>query len=287
MITDPKRRHDFLFVFDVQDGNPNGDPDGDNRPRTDPLTSKGLVTDVCLKRKIRDYVAISKEGQPGYDIYVQRKGVLVDQRAKAYKALKVEPNGKKPHKEKDAELRAWMCKNFYDIRAFGAVMTLTNNTGQVQGPVQLVAGRSVDRIFPSELTITRVAVEDSREGEKETEMGRKWVVPYGLYVSRGFINPVFAAKTGFSNEDLKLLWQAMPEMFELDRSAARGLMSCRGLYVFTHDTPYGKAPAHKLFDTVGIAKKKDVEFPSSFEDYDITIEEKAIPSGVKLTRIVD
>lgn len=274
-------RYDFVYLFDVKDGNPNGDPDAGNLPRLDPESGHGLVTDVCLKRKIRNFVTLTKGGQPPHDIYVQEKAVLTNQQTKAYVAL-----GKDPKKEGEAEgVRDWMCKNFYDIRTFGAVMSLKEaNCGQVRGAVQLAFARSLDPVISSEHAITRMAVAtqkeaDAQKGDNRT-MGRKFTIPYGLYRAHGFINPFLAAQTGFSDDDLALLKAALGQMFEFDRSAARGLMSAQKCYAFKHATALGSAPAHKLFDLVKVAKKAGVEAPRSFADYEVTIDTAALPAGV-------
>jgi CRISPR-associated protein Csd2 len=273
-------RYDFVLLFDVADGNPNGDPDAGNLPRLDAESGHGLVTDVCLKRKIRNYVALTKNGQPPYDIYVREKAVLNQQHTRAYEAL-----GKKSEKGKEEQgVRDWMCKNFYDIRTFGAVMSTEVNCGQVRGPVQLAFARSIDRIFSAEHAITRMAVTTERESVAQDggnrTMGRKFTVPYGLYRAHGFINPFLAAQTGFSDDDLALLKTALGQMFEFDRSAARGTMSAPRCIAFKHATALGNAPAHKLFETVKVAKKPGVEVPRSYADYEVTLDAAAIPVGV-------
>jgi CRISPR-associated protein Csd2 len=256
-------RYDFVFLFDIKDGNPNGDPDAGNLPRLDAESGHGLVTDVCLKRKIRNFVSLTKAETAGFDIYVREKAVLNQQHARAYTALE-----KKPEKGKEEQgVRDWMCKNFYDIRTFGAVMTTEVNCGQVRGPVQFAFARSIDRIFSAEHAVTRCAVTTEREaaaqsGDNRT-MGRKFTVPYALYRAHGFINPFLAKQTGFSDDDLALLKAALGQMFDFDRSAARGLMSPRRVIAFKHATALGSAPAHKLFDLVKIEKKPGVEVPRS------------------------
>ena len=273
-------RYDFIFFFDIKDGNPNGDPDAGNLPRLDAETGHGLITDVCLKRKIRNFVSLTKAGSPGYDIYVREKAVLNQQHARAYAALE-----KKPEKGKEEQgVRDWMCKNFFDIRTFGAVMTTEVNCGQVRGPVQLAFARSIDRIFSAEHAITRCAVTTDREataqqGDNRT-MGRKFTVPYALYRAHGFINPFLAQQTGFSDDDLGLLKQAFGHLFEFDRSAARGTMSSRRVIAFKHATPLGNAPAHKLFDAVAVKKDAGVEAPRTIADYVISIDSAALPPGV-------
>lgn len=277
-------RYEFVLLFDVTNGNPNGDPDAGNLPRLDPETNQGLVTDVCLKRKIRNYVALEKEGEPGYGIYMQEKAVLNDQHKKAYKALEIEPEKKKLPKDaaKAHELTAWMCGNFFDVRTFGAVMTTEVNAGQVRGPVQMAFASSLDPIVPMEISITRMAVTNERDLEKERTMGRKHIVPYGLYRAHGYISAKLAERTGFSEDDLALLWRALINMFEHDRSAARGEMSVRKLIVFKHDNALGNAPAHALFDRVVVARTDgEADTPARrYGDYTITINRDGLPSGV-------
>ncbi|MFA6810105.1 MAG: type I-C CRISPR-associated protein Cas7/Csd2 [Desulfoplanes sp.] len=280
-------RYEFVLLFDVENGNPNGDPDAGNMPRIDPETGHGLVTDVCLKRKIRNYVALTKEGAEGFNIYIQEKAILNDTNEYAYKALDLKPVSKKlPKKIEDAKrVTGWMCSNFYDIRTFGAVMTTEVNCGQVRGPVQLAFARSVEPIVPQEVSITRMAVTTRAEAEKQQgdnrTMGRKHIVPYGLYVARGFVSAPLAEKTGFSEDDLNLLWDALVNMFEHDRSAARGLMSSRKLVVFKHENKLGNAPAHKLFDLVQVKRADGSAGPArSFADYTVTVSQA--PSGVEI-----
>ncbi|MCX8033325.1 MAG: type I-C CRISPR-associated protein Cas7/Csd2 [Thermoleophilia bacterium] len=283
ILTNPQVRHDFVLLFDVTDGNPNGDPDAGNLPRVDPETMQGLVTDVCIKRKVRDYVSVRKQNYAGFNIYVQHRGVLYNEQAKAYQALEIEDT---KNASRAQEAKQWMCRNFYDVRAFGAVMSTTEfNCGQVRGPVQLTFARSVDPVVPMDLSITRVAV--TRTGEdKETEMGRKSLVPYGLYRSYGFFNPFLAAETGFASEDLALFWEALQNMWDMDRSAARGLMACRGLVVFTHDSALGNAPAHLLFELYRVERRAGVVTPRSFEDYVVSLASDKLPPGVKATVLV-
>lgn len=286
-----KNRYDFVLYFDVVNGNPNGDPDAGNMPRIDPETGYGLVTDVCLKRKIRNYVETVCEGKPGFDIYIKDGVPLNTSDARAFEALGVNSKeiskAKKNNPDLDRQLRDFMCSAFYDVRTFGAVMTTfvknNLNCGQVRGPVQLTFARSVDPIIPQEITITRVAITTEKDAEKkDTEMGRKYIVPYGLYRCEGFVSANLARKTtGFSDEDLELLWRAIENMFENDRSAARGIMSVRALVIFKHDSELGCAPAHRLFDAVSIKKHADVEVPRSFDDYgDFYINNALIPEGV-------
>lgn len=292
-----KNRYEFVILFDVEDGNPNGDPDAGNMPRVDPETGLGLVTDVCLKRKIRNYVEAVKEDTAGYRIYIKDGVPLNRSDNEAYVALNVTDKNVKEIKKQDADLdtkiRDWMCANFYDIRTFGAVMTTfvkaKLNCGQVRGPVQLGFARSVEPVTPQEVTITRVAITTEADAEKkETEFGRKYIVPYGLYRCEGYISANLARKaTGFSEEDLSLLWEAILNMFEVDHSAARGKMAVRELIVFKHDSELGCAPAHKLFELVTVERKeKDPNAPArSFGDYTVTVNEAALPAGVSCTRM--
>jgi CRISPR-associated protein Csd2 len=314
-------RYDFVLLFDVKDGNPNGDPDAGNLPRLDAETGNGLMTDVALKRKVRNFVALIQEGdqqrpdpergfEPGekrFEIYVREKAILNLQHQRAYSALKLdapaeeateaaepeEKKSKKATKDKrkgsasDVDLaRKWMCQNFFDVRTFGAVMSTGTNAGQVRGPVQLTFARSIDPIVALEHSITRMAVATEAEAEKQQgdnrTMGRKHTVPYGLYMAHGFVSAFLAKQTGFGEDDLELLWQALEQMFEHDRSAARGEMSTRGLYVFEHSSDLGNAHAHALFDLVKAEKK--VEVPRAFSDYTVTVNETAVPAGVKLIR---
>jgi CRISPR-associated protein Csd2 len=387
IYTDPSLRHDFVFLFDVADGNPNGDPDAGNLPRVDPETMHGLVTDVCLKRKVRNYVLMSrwKDGKPdtGLDIYVKEGSVLNREHQRAYDAKGIEvgqpkiealpvtlipifvPDGQpaslpegfsleegeedetwnlrysgeldsnekkeavttigeslgkeakafcsklvkgaKSRKAKPEEVKSaqeWMCEQFYDIRSFGGVLSTNINCGQVRGPLQLTFSRSIDPIVPLDLSITRVAVTREEDASKERGMGRKAMVPYGLYMGHGFFNPFFAQKTKFKRADLDLFWEALRLAWDLDRSASRGLMALRGLYVFSHSSGVGNAPAHVLFDEIDVQRKKDVEAPRRFTDYAVTIgwmdkegagaqqaaegiaAKKPLPEGVTLTRLI-
>lgn len=288
-------RFDFVFLFDVKDGNPNGDPDAGNLPRLDAETGNGLVTDVCLKRKVRNYVGIVKNEQPPYEIYVKEKAILNNQNRRAYIGIGREDaleGDSKKRKGGDAveEARTWMCKNFYDVRTFGAVMSTGINCGQVRGPVQMTFGRSVNPIVSLEHSITRMAVATEAEAEKQggdnRTMGRKFTVPYGLYVAHGFVSAPLAAQTGFSQEDLNLLWDALINMFEHDRSAARGEMATRGLYVFEHESKLGSAPAHGLFARIEAKLKDGISAPRAFADYAVSVDDKNLPSGVKLHRKV-
>jgi CRISPR-associated protein Csd2 len=310
-------RYDFVLLFDVKDGNPNGDPDAGNLPRADAETGHGLITDVAIKRKVRNFVALTRDqnqidpqvGEKRFEIYVRERAILNLQHQRAYSALKLdavidehaptsevdEKKVKKSPKEKrkgsgsDVDLaRNWMCQNFYDVRTFGAVMSTGTNAGQVRGPVQMTFARSVDPIVASEHSITRMAVATEGEAEKQQgdnrTMGRKHTVPYGLYVAHGFVSAFLAKQTGFGEDDLELLWQALEQMFEHDRSAARGEMSTRGLYVFKHDSELGNAHAHALFDRITARKKVDV--PRSFNDYDVTVNEADLPAAIRLLRKV-
>lgn len=278
-------RYEFALLFDVENGNPNGDPDAGNMPRFDPETGHGLVTDVCLKRKIRNHVALAKEGAQGFNIYIQEKAVLSTQRKPAYAAAK------SASVENTVEYaRDWMCKNFYDIRTFGAVMsTKENNCGQVRGPIQIAFAKSVEPIVSQEVSITRMAVETEAEAKKQDgdnrTMGRKHIVPYGLYVAHGFVSAPLAEKTGFNEEDLKVLWNALINMFEHDRSAARGLMSSQRLIVFKHQDKLGNAPAHKLFDLIDIRRAEGSEGPArSFKDFNVSV--GSVPAGVEMIKML-
>ena len=275
-------RYDFLFLFDCNDANPNGDPDAGNLPRIDAETGQGLVTDVCLKRKIRNFVQTTNKDQR---IYFEEFAVHNHQHEEAYKALDLGDPKEAKRAEKD-KAREWMCQNFYDVRTFGAVMSTKINCGQVRGPVQLSFARSIDPIVVSEHAITRTSVTDEKDIEKERTMGRKFTVPYGLYKAQGFINPFLAEQTGFSDDDLELFFQALENAFQFDQSAARpaGSMNPRALIIFKHDNALGKAPSDKLFETVTVEKRKDAEVPRSIGDYEITIDESAIPDGVTLIR---
>ena len=277
---DLDRRYDFMFFFDVKDGNPNGDPDAGNLPRVDAETGNGLVTDVCLKRKVRNYIGLLKNEQPPYEIYVKEKAILNNQNARAYQALNIDlskDEGKRKGGDKIDEARAWMCKNFYDVRAFGAVMSTGINCGQVRGPVQLTFARSVDQIVSLEHSITRMAVATEAESEKQggdnRTMGRKFTVPYGLYRAYGFVSAPLARQTGFSQEDLGLFWEALQNMFENDRSAARGLMNARRLIIFEHSSRMGNASAQQLFDRVKVERVTEPTKPArDFSDYKVTLD---------------
>jgi len=293
MSTPIKNRYDFVILFDVENGNPNGNPDAGNMPRIDPETGYGLVTDVCLKRKIRNYVEDLKEDASGYRIYVKEGVPLNRSDAEALSAVGVSGDLKAAKKSDpgiDQKLRDFMCSNFYDIRTFGAVMTTfvkgALNCGQVRGPVQLSFARSIDPIVPQEVTITRVAITTEADAEKKgTEMGRKHIVPYALYRAEGYVSANLARKTtGFSEDDLQLLWQAILNMFENDHSAARGKMAVRELIVFKHDSELGNAPAHKLFETVQVQRAEGVEVPRRYEDYVVSVSDE-LPEGVHCERL--
>lgn len=289
-------RHDFVLLFDVQDGNPNGDPDAGNQPRLDPETTQGIVTDVALKRKVRDYVDIvcaeSLVNQSRNKIYVQRDTYLTETRRRVFRERG--DDGKDPE---HTMARKWMCDEFYDVRMFGAVMSMREkNAGQVRGPVQLTFARSIDPILPMDSSIARVALEkvgDARDDREDDEhaapthgtLGRKPTVPYGLYKAHGFFNPHYAMQTGVNSDDLSLFWNALINMWELDRSAARGMMACRGLYVFSHDSPLGNAPAHQLFERIAVTLRYDNKVPRQFGDYAVTLHDGDMPEGVTVVRL--
>lgn len=284
-----EKRYDFVYLFDVQDGNPNGDPDAGNMPRVDPETGTGLVTDVSLKRKVRNFVQMTQD-QAGYDIFIKERGVLNNLIDEAYDQEIVKDN---KGADKIEKARQFMCDKYYDVRTFGAVMSTGKNAGQVRGPVQLTFSRSIDPIVTLEHSITRMAVASEKEikvneetGEESyTEnrtMGRKYTVPYGLYRCHGFVSAHFAESTGFTQEDLEVFWQSLINMFDHDHSAARGQMNARGLYIFEHDNKLGNAPAHKLFDLITV-KAKDANKPiRAFSDYSVQVDESSLPNGVSL-----
>ncbi len=283
-------RYEFVLLFDCTDGNPNGDPDAGNMPRVDPETMHGFVTDVALKRKMRDYVESARGNQPPYRIYVQHQGrggtflnALHDEAHDHLTPPTPAGDRKAPKPDVREAARQWMCMNFFDVRTFGAVMSTGSNAGQVRGPLQLTFARSIDPISPSEVTITRVAKTTEARAEKEgtTEMGRKNMIPYGLYRAHGFVSPSFARMTGFSEADLQLTWQALLRMFEDDRSASRGYMATRGLYVFKHTSPLGNAPAHELFDLIEVHRKPEVDVARKFSDYEVSVGTN-LPAGVSL-----
>ena len=283
-MSELKNRIDFVYIFDVQDGNPNGDPDAGNLPRVDAETGMGLVTDVCLKRKVRNYVQTAKGQADGYDIFIKEKAVLNTLIDKAHDDSEV-----KVANDKTEAARMFMCKNYYDIRTFGAVMSTGKNAGQVRGAIQLTFARSVDTIATAEHSITRMAVATEKEAEKQggdnRTMGRKATVPYGLYVCHGFVSANLAQQTGFSEEDLELFWDALKNMFDVDRSAARGLMSAQKLIVFKHDSVLGNAPANKLFDLVKVEKVCDGA-PRSFSDYTVTIDKAGLPANITVEELI-
>jgi CRISPR-associated protein Csd2 len=288
-----ENRYDFVFLFDCEDGNPNGDPDSDNSPRFDPETFQGLVSDVCLKRKIRDYVSYSITAgaipEKGNGIFVLSGNTLESRQRLPFEQLagedKIEAKGKDTKPTDIEKARQWMCKNFFDVRAFGAVMSTTEfNCGQVRGPVQITFARSIDRILPTEHTISRQAFTGEKDIKSGTgTLGRKYTIPYGLYLAHGYINPVFAAKTGFSEDDLALLWKALGNLFEVDRSAARGTMSSRGLYIFKHESKLGNAQAQRLFESIKVGKNPGVESPRAFTDYTVVPPDPgSLPEGITL-----
>ena len=290
-----QNRYDFVLYYDVENGNPNGDPDAGNMPRVDVETGHGIVTDVCIKRKIRNYVETVHEGEPGFEIYIKDGVPLNTSDNRAFEQLGIDPKQikklKKDNPQLDVEIRDCMCKTYYDVRTFGAVMTTfvknNLNCGQVRGPVQITFSKSVDPIPQQEVTITRVAITtESDAANKKTEMGRKYIVPYALYRCEGFVSANLARRvTGFSEDDLDLLWESLMNMFEIDHSAARGKMAVRALVVFKHDSELGNAPSHKLFEAVHTQKREDVEFPRSFSDYEeIVVDEDLIPDGVQVIR---
>lgn len=288
-----KNRYDFVILFDVENGNPNGDPDAGNMPRVDQETGHGLVTDVCLKRKIRNYVEAVQEGKPGYRIYIKENVPLAqsDQEACDHLGIKDIKKVKASDPAIDGKIRDFMCSNFFDIRTFGAVMTTfvqgALNCGQVRGPVQLGFARSIDPILPQEITITRTAITTIKDSQKKAiAMGHKFIVPYALYKVEGYVSANLARKTtGFSEEDLALLWQAILRMFELDRSAARGNMATRELIVFRHESELGNAPSYKLFERIHVKKKATEESARSYQDYEVTVDEADLPEGVTCTRM--
>ncbi len=289
---DVDRRQDFIILFDVQDGNPNGDPDAGNQPRMDPETMQGIVTDVSLKRKVRDYVDAARGDESRYKIYVQRDTYLTETRGRVFAERRDENDDPTPR-----QAQPWLCEQFYDIRMFGAVMSMRErNAGQVRGPVQLTFSRSVDPILAMDSTIARVALENRGERRAENEedeneapthgtLGRKSTVPYGLYRGYGFFNPHFARHTGANAADLELFWEALVNMWDLDRSSARGMMACRGLYVFSHESRLGNAPAHRLFERLEVKQKGNATVPRRFADYSVTLDETDLPTGVSIARL--
>ncbi len=295
-------RYDFVYLFDVANGNPNGDPDAGNRPRVDPDTGRGLVTDVCLKRKVRNFIALAKGDASGHGIYMAEKAILNNSNLKAWTEQNIEPDKKGdysrlPKDEENARrITRWMCDNFYDIRAFGAVMSTDKNAGQVRGPIQITFAESHDPVTPLEISITRSSVTNERDADKERTMGNKHIVPYGLYRAHGFISARLAndAKkgTGFSEDDLALFWRALGEMFDHDRSAARGEMTARRLVVFEHESDLGNAQAHKLLDRVKVSRATDSKGlpsdgpPRTYSDYLVTLDEAPLPAGVTMLDLI-
>jgi CRISPR-associated protein Csd2 len=282
-----KNRYDFVLLFDVKNGNPNGDPDAGNLPRMDPETGHGIVTDVCLKRKVRNFVELVKNSQNRFNIYVQEKSILTERRKPAYEAVADE----KETSVKISKAQRWMCNNFFDVRTFGAVMsTKVNNCGQVRGPAQFAFAQSIEPIVSLEASITRMAVETKKESDAQggdnRTMGRKTYVPYGLYRTHGFISAPLAKRTGFSEEDLELFWDALKNMFEHDRSAARGEMATQKLIVFKHESELGNAPAHKLFDFVKVKKRDETKPSRAFSDYEVSVNRDAIPQGVEIIEML-
>jgi len=290
------KRYDFVLLFDVKDGNPNGDPDAGNLPRIDAETGRGLVTDVSLKRKVRNFVGLVKEEAPPYDIYIKEKAVLNKIHERAYiavdaaKELESDKKKRKGSAETVEKARKWICENFFDVRSFGAVMSTGVNCGQVRGPIQMTFARSVSPVIAQEHAITRMAVATEEEAEKQQgdnrTMGRKFTVPYGLYRAHGFISAHLADQTGFNSDDLDLFWQALANMFEHDHSAARGEMATRGLYVFEHDSKLGNAPAHSLFERIQPSLNDEGTVPRSFGDYRIDVDDTGLPAGVTLHRML-
>ena len=280
-------RYEFVFLFDVKDGNPNGDPDAGNLPRIDAETGMGLVTDVCLKRKIRNFVQLTQSDNASRKIFIKEKGILNQMIDESHEQEGVKDKVKG---DKTAAARSWMCKNYFDVRTFGAVMSTGKNAGQVRGPIQLTFSRSIDPVVASEHTITRMAVTTEKEAEKQggenRTMGRKFTIPYGLYRCHGFISAHLAKQTGFSEGDLELFWQSLMQMFDHDRSASRGEMSARGLYIFKHSNELGNAPAVTLLERIKPSMKEGVEVARSFDDYQVDINESNFPEGVELIKIL-
>lgn len=287
METAIKNRYDFVYLFDVQDGNPNGDPDAGNLPRVDSETGEGLVSDVCMKRKVRNFVQIVKDCEKPYDIFIKEKAILNNQIAEAHKQEDVKAKEKG---EKTEAARQWMCRNFYDIRTFGAVLSTGENAGQVRGPIQFTFARSIDPIVTAEHSITRMAVATEDEAKKQSgdnrTMGRKYTVPYGLYKANGFISAHLATQTGFNEDDLNLFWESLKNMFDHDHSAARGMMNARKLIVFKHSSALGNASAHTLFNLIDVKLKNEEVPPRSFNDYIVTIDKDKLPEGVELLDMI-
>jgi CRISPR-associated protein Csd2 len=282
-------RYDFVYLFDCKDGNRNGDPDAANSPRIDPQDMRGLVSDVCIKRKIRNFALLAKERAAGYDIFVQQGSVLNEAIQKAHTELGHDVDGKKKTADRKQvqSARAEMCKRYFDVRTFGAVMSTGSNAGQVRGPVQISFSRSIDPILPLDLSITRMAATESKDADAPNQtMGRKNLIPYGLYCCQGYISAHLARETGFNDADLELLWQSLTQMFDHDRSASRGTMAPQKLIVFKHDSALGNAPAHKLFERVTVQRKSGVPVARSFSDYDFAVNEANLPTGVKVIQLV-
>ncbi len=284
-----QNRYDFVYLFDCKDGNPNGDPDAANAPRVDPQDMHGLVSDVCLKRKIRNYVLEANGGIEPFDIFIRQGAILNDSIAEAHKHLghKVDGKKKKATRDQVKDARSQMCHRYYDVRTFGAVMSTGTNAGQVRGPVQISFSRSLDPILPMDISITRMAVTEAKELDTPNQtMGRKNIIPYGLYRCHGFISASLARDTGFSDDDLHLFWQALQNMFDHDRSAARGTMAPQKLIVFKHQSPLGNAPAHKLFERITVACKESVQAARQFSDYQVSISRDGLPQNVELTEML-
>jgi len=284
---DPTKKHDFIWLFDCTNGNPNGDPDADNAPRTDLQTGRGLVTDACLKRKVRNFVSLTTEEK----IFVSEGAILNDSISEAITAKDLEDKltgtgeKKRLNDPKDVGLaRDWMCQNFYDIRMFGAVLSTGKNAGQVRGPLQLSFGESIDPVLPINLSITRCAATNEQENKENKTMGRKNIIPYGLYKTYGFFSPPFAKQTGVKESDLGIFWDALVKSFELDRSAARGVMATQGVWIFTHECPLGNYPTHKLFELLSITLREGVKYPRQFSDYDLPVD-IVVPDKVTLTKL--
>ncbi len=281
-------RYDFVYIFDCKDGNPNGDPDAANAPRIDPQDMHGLVSDVCLKRKVRNFVILAKEAAPGFAIFIQQGSVLNERIAEAHKSLghdvEAKSEKKKATRDQVGLARIEMCRRYYDVRTFGAVMSTGANAGQVRGPVQLSFSRSIEPVLPLDVSITRMAVTEAREADAPNQtMGRKNLISYGLYRCHGFVSAHIARETGFNDDDLELLWQSLTQMFDHDRSASRGTMAPQKLVVFKHQTPLGNAPAHKLFERVTVQRKPDINVARSFSDYDFTVDKTGLPTGIEIS----
>jgi CRISPR-associated protein Csd2 len=284
-----QNRYDFVYLFDCKDGNPNGDPDAANAPRIDPQDMHGMVSDVCLKRKVRNFALLAKGGTAPYDIFVRQGSVLNDTIQKAHDDLghEIDPKTKKYSREQVGSARVGMCQRYYDVRTFGAVMSTGANAGQVRGPVQISFSRSLDPILPLDISITRMAVTEAKDADAPNQtMGRKNLIPYGLYLCHGFISANLAAETGFSDDDLALFWQALQQMFDSDRSASRGLMAPQKLIAFKHASALGNAPAHKLFERISVARKADVPVARSFADYAVSVNRENLPAGVEILELL-